>query len=247
MRHHPEEQGKLAAIIESARCLAVDFGGTLAHPGPSPDGAIVACVLSRRLGLDVPTEFEAAFDDAQREVLRRDREGTTHTPFAEIVRLAAHRLGMPSVPTAVEAYVFDLLPDATVDPRAASALRRLHQCGLGCVLACDSQRPLAVRRRTLKTAAIEGCFKSLVLSSELGVRKPHPLFYMEVLDAAGCSPDSVVFIGDTPAKDVIGPRRHGMRAVLIAPAGERPNDLPDDVPVVQHLESLADVAGLEGA
>src|SRR2546429_4837286 len=222
----PEERRRLAALIGAARCLALDFGGTLAHPGPSPDGAVVASVLSRRLRMDVPMEFEAAFDEAQEAVGRRDREAATHTPFTEIVRLAAHRVGMPSVPTTVEEYVFDLLPDAAVDPRAASALRRLHDRGLACVLACDTQRPLVVRRRTLKAAAIDSCFKSLVLSSEVGVRKPHPLFYMEVLDAAGCSPDSVLFIGDTLAKDVLGPRQHGMQAGSHRPDRRPPEARP---------------------
>ncbi|MGI8311466.1 hypothetical protein [Saccharopolyspora hattusasensis] len=43
------------------RCLAVDFGGTLARPGPDPDGAAVAAVLAAGAHIADAGSFAAAF------------------------------------------------------------------------------------------------------------------------------------------------------------------------------------------
>src|SRR5262249_34995810 len=109
---------------------------------------------------------------------------------------------------------------------------------LTCVLACDTQRPESVRRQTLEQADIADCFAALVLSSTVGVRKPHPAFYAAVMDAAGCPPALVLFVGDTPVKDAIAPRGHGMRAVLISRRG-RPVGLNPRIGVIGHLADLA--------
>ncbi|MFC7640263.1 HAD family hydrolase [Streptosporangium lutulentum] len=105
------------------------------------------------------------------------------------------------------------------------------------MLACDTQRPESVRRRTLRQAGISDCFNGLVLSSTLGVRKPHPRFYAAVVEATGCPAGEILFVGDTPAKDAFGPHGHGMRAALISPEG-RPPGLHPEIGVIGHLEEL---------
>jgi putative hydrolase of the HAD superfamily len=42
-------------------------------------------------------------------------------------------------------------------------------------------------------------FDALVLSHEVGVRKPHPTIYAHCLKLAGCAPSECVFIDDLPA------------------------------------------------
>lgn len=220
------------------RTLAVDFGGTLARPGPRPVGATVAAALNGLAGTVIPHGFADAFDAATQQAWQADRASGAHTSFPQQLVHAADMCGavIPDAQAATEA-VFTAVPDATVDPRAAEALRVLHAAGLRCVLACDTQRTEAVRRRTLRAAGIEDCFAALVMSSTLGVRKPHPRFYDTVLAHVGCPADEVLFIGDTPAKDAAGPHAHGMRAVLIT-TGPRPEDLPTPVGVLGHFAEL---------
>ncbi|MGW4731713.1 HAD family hydrolase [Streptomyces shenzhenensis] len=222
----------------TVRALAVDFGGTLAQPGPSPDGATVAQTLKELENTVVPEGFAAAFEDAARQVRQEDRSRGVQSPFAEQLARAARRCAavIPDPQAATEA-VFTAVPDAFVDTRSAATLRRLHVSGLVCVLACDTQRPETVRRRTLRAAGIEDCFDALVLSSTLGVRKPHPRFYDTVVERAGCPAAEIVFVGDTPAKDAIGPYEHGMRAVLIT-SGPRPDGLPAPVGVIGDFTEL---------
>ncbi|MFD4577416.1 HAD family hydrolase [Streptomyces sp. NPDC058417] len=222
----------------TVRALAVDFGGTLARPGPNPDGATVAEALKGLENTTIPAGFAAAFEKAARQVREEDRARGIQSPFAEqLVRAARACAAVIPDPQAATEAVFTAVPDAYVGARSAATVRRLRSSGLVCLLACDTQRPEPVRRRTLRAAGIEDCFDELVLSSTLGVRKPHPRFYDTVVQRAGCLAKEIVFVGDTPAKDAIGPYEHGMHAVLIT-SGPRPDALPSPVGVIRDITGL---------
>ncbi|WP_237534446.1 HAD family hydrolase [Streptomyces sp. SID3343] len=225
----------------NVRALALDFGDTLALPGPNPDGRTVLAVLRRMPGTDVPDAFVAAYDHVHRITRTADRVHDTHTPFAEEIRRAASLSGarIPH-PDAVTEAVFDEIPDSRVIRRAAEALHRVRARDLVCVLACDTQRPESVRRRTLAAAGIEACFDAIVLSCAIGLRKPHPDFYARVERACGgVAREDILFVGNTPAKDATAPHVFGMRAVLIAPMG-RPKRLPEEIDVIGHFADLPD-------
>jgi putative hydrolase of the HAD superfamily len=55
----------------------------------------------------------------------------------------------------------------------------------------------------------------VVLSVEVGVKKPHPDIYQTALALLGARPEDAVFVGDTVDADHTGPVRAGMRALLI--------------------------------
>ena len=52
----------------------------------------------------------------------------------------------------------------------------------------------------------------LVISSEVGYRKPHGDFYRAACDSLALPPERVLFIGDDLENDVRGPRRIGASA-----------------------------------
>lgn len=54
-----------------------------------------------------------------------------------------------------------------------------------------------------------------VLSCFSGCMKPDPRIYELVLEAAGVPAARILFVGDTPAADIDGPTRAGMRAMHI--------------------------------
>lgn len=223
--------------MTDVHALALDFGGTLARPGPDPDGHTVAAALRKLSGTVVPEGFAETFDAVTRRVRRIDRESGRQTPFTEQLHRAAEGCGaaLPDLDAAEEA-VFTAVPDAEIDPSAARTLRELHASGLVCVLACDSRRSESVRRRTLDAAGILGCFDALVLSSTLGVRKPHPAFYAAVVEADGRPAGEILFVGDTPAKDAVAPTAYGMRSVLIA--DDRPAGLDPSIGVIRRFSEL---------
>uniref|UniRef100_A0AAU2UXF5 HAD family hydrolase n=1 Tax=Streptomyces sp. NBC_00003 TaxID=2903608 RepID=A0AAU2UXF5_9ACTN len=226
--------------MERVRVLALDFVGTLAGHGPAPDGQLVAKVLRNLPGTLIPDDFPTRFDTAIRRLGPTGHVRGVRSTFETRLRRAAQDCGahIPDLRRAMEA-VFTALPDARVDPEAASAVRDLRATGLRCVLASNTDRPERVRLQTLRAAGIADCFDALVLSSALGIRKPDPRFYAAVTEAAGCPPENVLFVGDNPETDAVGPETFGMSAVLVS-SGLRPEGLPTGITTISHLRELTD-------
>ena len=58
-------------------------------------------------------------------------------------------------------------------------------------------------------------FKSIVLSSVFGKRKPDPSIYHEAARRAGVEPGNCAYVGDNPNRDVDGTRRAGFGMVIL--------------------------------
>ena len=70
-------------------------------------------------------------------------------------------------------------------------------------------------------------FKSVVLSSVLGRRKPDPEVYWEAARRIGVSPEKCVYVGDNPSRDVVGTRNAGFgMIILLMDRGEVEKDPP---------------------
>ena len=76
----------------------------------------------------------------------------------------------------------------------------------------------------------------VVLSIDHGHRKPHPSIYAAAIDAFGCPPSRMAFVGDTLDADFDGPTRAGMAAWLVDPL---------DVARVDPARRLAHILDLE--
>jgi putative hydrolase of the HAD superfamily len=62
---------------------------------------------------------------------------------------------------------------------------------------------------------LEKYFKSLALSSVLGIRKPDPRIYHYATDTAGVKPENCVYVGDNLNRDVVGTKEAGFGMVII--------------------------------
>jgi putative hydrolase of the HAD superfamily len=82
-----------------------------------------------------------------------------------------------------------------------------------------------------------GCVDALVISSEVGYRKPHPLFFEAACSHLGLPADQVLCVGDDIENDVRGAIRAGLSGILIDRGGSRPADLPH-VPVLTALVEM---------
>ena len=86
-------------------------------------------------------------------------------------------------------------------------------------------------REVFRMFGFESVFDSLVVSGEVGYRKPKRIIFDEALSELGAPPEAAVMVGDTFLADVVGPKEIGMKAVLIDEDGSRTDDydLPDAV------------------
>jgi len=89
-------------------------------------------------------------------------------------------------------------------------------------------------------------FKSVVLSSVFGRRKPDPAIYLEAAERAGVEPRRCVYVGDNLKRDVSGTRQagFGMVIILLDPAEEdqapiEPENQPDLL--IHQFRELLDI------
>jgi len=93
------------------------------------------------------------------------------------------------------------------------AVRRLHQhYRLGLLSNFDDA---ATGHEIMHDTGIRALFDVVVISAELGLRKPHRDIFRHTLDALALGPAEILFVGDTPHEDVLGAKRMGIHVAWI--------------------------------
>lgn len=78
-------------------------------------------------------------------------------------------------------------------------------------------------RRVMRRLDLERYFDPIVISSEVGARKPSREIFDIALERADVSPSRSLFIGDKPGVDIVGAGSTGMNAILIDRQGTFPD------------------------
>ncbi len=86
---------------------------------------------------------------------------------------------------------------------------------------------------------VRDLFDVIVISAELGLRKPNPKIFTHVLAALGLGADEALFVGDTPHEDVLGAKRAGIHVAWI---NKRSKPFPEGIPAPEI--EIADLAEL---
>jgi putative hydrolase of the HAD superfamily len=237
------------------RCVFLDAGLTLLKARPSLGGVYAAVTAGHGVEVD-PRAFETAAEAAFHAMGREHREGGDpglRTSDA-IERASWHRHArrvMDAVPAMgglpFEPWFEDLYRDfgsaAAWEPYpdVAPALEALH--GAGARLAVVSNWDSRLRR-ILDEHGLVRWFETVVISAEVGWRKPHPGIFRRALEEMGATPAEVLHCGDSVGDDVEGARAAGIRPVLLARAGGK---TAGGAPVIGDLRELvALVAGEPG-
>jgi HAD superfamily hydrolase (TIGR01509 family) len=102
--------------------------------------------------------------------------------------------------------------------RLVKALNRKYQLG-----AVSNGMP-DVQYRKLENIGLRGFFSCVVLSEEVGFRKPDTSIFLEASRALNLQPAQCVYVGDTYATDVVGAKNSGMQACWFNRDGSLPPD-----------------------
>ncbi|GFK95293.1 Pyrimidine 5'-nucleotidase YjjG [Fundidesulfovibrio magnetotacticus] len=78
----------------------------------------------------------------------------------------------------------------------------------------DAQSAWAVPE--MLAAGLDGYFQPVIVSGDLGYRKPDPRIFQMALDALNLPPQEVLFVGNDMYRDVFGAHRMGMKTVFFA-------------------------------
>jgi putative hydrolase of the HAD superfamily len=104
-----------------------------------------------------------------------------------------------------------------LDPEAPAVLSALAKTRTLALISNFDQPPHV--HRILRETGLAAFFKTIVVSGEVGIKKPEPEIFRIALDRTGLRSDDVVYVGDTQ-EDVDGAKAAGIRPILIA----RPDD-----------------------
>ena len=93
---------------------------------------------------------------------------------------------------------------------------------------------------------IAGCFEVVILSCEVGKRKPDAAILLEATERMGVRPEQCAYIGNLPDRDVASARSAGFSRTVILRDPHSPMELPDDPALlpdhfIDNLTELLDI------
>ncbi len=216
------------------RAIVYDAVGTLLHVTPSV-GAIYADIGrrfgSRRSAEDVRARFHAAFaeqDRLDKAAGWRTSEERERQRWRDIV-LTVLDDAKPTTACFEALWTAFSKPDVwQLDPDANDVIRAFHKRGLQQALASNFDQRL---RGIIAMDVLD----PIIISSEIGWRKPAPEFFAHVIDALKLPAREILFVGDDRVNDFAAAARAGMHSVLFD-AEER--HLDAGMQRVERLEQL---------
>jgi putative hydrolase of the HAD superfamily len=225
--------------------IVLDAVGTLIKPTPSVADAYTQAAERQGVALDrdeVQRRFQRTFRD---DAIRGDRgiystdETIERRRWREIVAQVLPEVADPE-------RAFDELWDHfgrpgswRCFPDAVPALRAFHEAGMEVCIGSnfDGRLRQVVSGLPELAAMVDG----LVVSSEIGYRKPHKSFFEAVSGRLGLPPERILSVGDDLENDVYGAIEAGLSAVFL----DRGRELPEDVTHVSTLTSVVELRAAE--
>ena len=95
---------------------------------------------------------------------------------------------------------------------ASDLLFKLHKTRLQLGLVTDNESEY-FHTRLLQHYDFEPLFDSIVVSSRLGIRKPHKTMFLTCLNTLNIKPSEAIFIGDKPIHDISGAKILGLHTI----------------------------------
>jgi len=184
-------------------------------------------------------EAERVRHDSHREVAARERFGL----LLERLGLEASLLAPEAVPVLLATHMRELSRAAVFPAHHAGVLddlRRGHRLG---VVSNFDYTPTA--RGILEREGIVHLFDTVVVSDEVGWRKPQPVIFETALGRLGVNAGEALFVGDRADIDVTGAQGVGMDAAWInRDAAELPEGIQPPEFEIRDLGELRGILGI---
>jgi HAD superfamily hydrolase (TIGR01509 family) len=227
------------------RAVLFDWGGTLMRDEWSDEialeGYTAGFTALARDGLPDATAFVAYLSDHQAELFPHETED--EIDIAAVMARSFRENGVELTDDDVRLFLqaaqgvwssYYLLADS-----AHALLDALRGRGLKLALVSNTASPEWLLQPILERQGIAQRVDTIVLSSEVGKRKPHRAIFERALGELGVSAEDAVFVGDRLDADVYGASRLGMKTVQAL--WFRADDAPVDVEPDYQAFTLMDV------
>jgi putative hydrolase of the HAD superfamily len=207
----------------NVRAIFFDAVGTLIHPEPA--APVVYAEVGRRHGsrltvAEVAQRFAAAFAREEAQDQADGLRTSERREFQRWQRIVAAVLDDATAPAACFAELYRHFSQSAAwrcEPEVADLLESLaaREYRLGVASNYDHRlRPVVKGLGALRP------LQDLVISSEVGWRKPAPQFFTALTSYTGLPADRILLVGDDRVSDYEGARACGMPTVLLDPRGE---------------------------
>ncbi|KPV61958.1 MAG: putative HAD-hydrolase [Candidatus Bathyarchaeota archaeon BA1] len=94
---------------------------------------------------------------------------------------------------------------------------------------CDTDASGEEVDALMKEAGIRQYFDTVVVSSEVGVAKPHERIFWVALRQLNLQPQEVIMVGNRISKDILGGNKIGMKTVLFRWNDRYPEEATDEM------------------
>ena len=205
--------------MTTIRGLTFDVGGTLAE-GYLDKKAFVSKALDYLSGLghrvSVP-RYKRALGRAMRE-LEALRSSGREMSFERFYSLVLSGLGIRADEELL-AGLKDVYFSCFVASPVPGVEELLAELSGRYELAVISNSMSSWPRVFLERERLARYFKAIVISGEVGWKKPHRRIFQVALTRMGLEASEAVHVGNSPEDDILGAKSVGMRAVLLWPSG----------------------------
>lgn len=249
--------------MQMPKAIGFDLFNTLITVDPGTLATALEKLIEslRARGFQIQAE---SFKEAYRRQAKRFLEATratgreTHNRFWVAAALGEAGFAVepedPRVQEAVEDYFGAFARKCTLLPGTMEALERLKdRFPLG-LLSNFTHAPAAWG--ILEEVGLKPMFRAVLISGDLGYRKPHPSVFHKLCHELGVSPGDLLYVGDDPGPDIYGALDAGVRPVWslhaqslgvrhVADLAYEGLPLPDGkIPRISNWEELLVLVGL---
>ena len=121
--------------------------------------------------------------------------------------------------------IYQVLPDAK--ETILGLFRAGYRLGLVSNTTSSVEAP-----NLLNALGVAGCFEAVVLSCQVGIRKPRPEILLEATRRMGIQPERCAYIGNLPDRDVASAQKAGFGRTVILRDPKSPPDLPREAALI---------------
>jgi putative hydrolase of the HAD superfamily len=200
------------------RAVLIDWGGTLMQDAWSDEialeGNAAGLVALGRDGLPTPEAFTRYLSEHEAELFPG---GEDEIDLAAAMGKSFADQGVDLTDDDLRLFLrgaHDVFASSySLGASTHALLEALRARGLKLAIVSNTASPEWLLRPVLEQQGLVERVDAIVLSSEVGKRKPHPAIFERALAEVGVRPDEALFVGDRLDADVVGASNVGMRTV----------------------------------
>lgn len=160
--------------------------------------ALLQNLFSSAFELSEQTLEEFRFEDLAKDVFKKLNLGLQDGDYTGFLKT----------------YYQPITEQVTLIEGAIEILGYFKEKGYKLGLISNTVFPAGFHLEELKRFGLYPYFDSMLFSSEVGYKKPHPFIFKQGLDRLRTEPEESIFIGDKLIEDIGGAKNMGMKAIL---------------------------------